>query len=1413
MNSTTNLFPDTANVSSVFSTTYRIQSFPPHILTIAPKYADCHLGDTVTSVSTELLTKWYQLFMRPLRSVAILLYLLCALLTAQTAHCSDVSVTNLSVGLPNQATGNVDVSFDISWTNSWRTSSAPYNWDAAWVFIKYRVNGGAWNHARLNETGHTIPGNAAITVGLADTTSAFDLSTNPAVGAFLFRRNEGTGTFTASGVSLNWNYAAHGISVTDNLDVKVLAIEMVYVPQAPYYAGDNGTSTAAFQQGSTDTDPWYIDREDALSTTNSVGNGSASGQQERIFYNPATTDGDGDGAAYSLSADFPKGYHPYYVMKGPISQGQWVNFFNTLTNTQKSARDITATKGDSLAFRNNVSWTSGDATLPDQGGGATYAYVGMSYLSWADLAAFLDWAALRPMSELEFEKIARGPLTPIAGEYAWGSTNATQATSISTSATSTERAQSGANISYGDHASVQGPLRVGSFGYGVNTREASGAGFYGAMDLSGSLWERVVTVGNSNGRSFNGALHGNGVLTAGGDADVSAWPSTTAQGTGFRGGSWYDSATLARLSDRSRSALIDATRSNTTSGRGVRLAFGASVPAATPSATPTASPTSTPTSTPTLTPTETPTITPSVTPTSTPTITPTVTTTPTATPSDTSTITPTSTPTITPTSTPTSTWTATTTPTVTPTATPTTTPTLTPTSTATLTATPTRTPVDTPTNTPTVTPSSTPTASPTTTPSSTSTATPTPSGPTATLRSSSFKAYNVASVSSPSGVQNGDLLFFAHYDYYDSAVTSGWTEPVTTAGSAGNYSSLWYRFASSEPASYNLPQYQQGFIYALSGATGVSAGNIQTFTGNSVTIPGLSGAGDVFVSLYYTGSGVDITPPSGWTTIATTNNGGYSYRFVLLKRANGGDGSSAVLTLPAGVTSGYAGALLVDATPPTATPTVTPTMTSTHSPTASPTSTPTLTSTPTITPTTTPTNTATDTPTQTPTSTPAATNTPTATITPTTTPTATATATPTPTNDPNMPTFVAASTASNSSIAVPSGTTNGDFMVAFVGGFNPSTLTVPSGWTQVGSTLNWNSSQYSAALLYRVASSEPASYTFTSGMYNYGFIATYRGTSTLSIDVAGSIVELASGTSYTIPGITSSSGSILLSAIIDRDDISLSAPAGMTPRVNSTSGFLWRVALADLPNANNGNRIWTQGSGTFPAAAVLVSLKGGGATATPTVTPTPDPYWNNVVLLLNGEGADGGSVITDSSPLAQTPTANTGVVTSTTGPKYGTASLSCSGTLAVSYAAGSPWAFGTGDFTVEYWMNTSSQYAQIFGMRAYVQAAWNVVIWNYRLYWQRFINDGNVYSVDISSYVGGWHHFAHVRSGTTHKLYIDGTEVSSVTDTYNYNNTSNTFHVGGMSGGNGPFTGKLEIRITKAARYTSAFTPSAFPEF
>ncbi len=666
--------------------------------------------------------------MSVLRSVALSLCMLCALLAAQRGECSDVVVSSIVVGTPNQVSGEVSISFDISWTHSWRTVSTPYTWDAAWVFMKYRVNGGAWNHARLNETGHTVPSNTALTIGLANTNSSFNITNNPAVGAFIFRRTSGSGNFSATGVSLSWNYAANGVTITDNIEVQVYAVEMVYVSQGPFYAGDSDTSTASFKQGSSDSDPWFIDREDALSTTDSSGNGTGTGQFDRLFYNPPTTDGDGNGAVYSLPASFPKGFAPYYVMKGHISQRQWVSFFNTLSATQKATRDITVDKGDSLSYRNNVSYTTGNATLPDQGGGTTYGLVGMSYLSWGDVAAFLDWAALRPMSELEFEKVARGGLTAVPGEYAWGSTAATQATSIINSAQGSERTQSGSRISYGNHASVQGPLRTGSFGYLVTSREEAGAGFYGAMDLSGSLWDRVVTVGNTTGRAFNGSLHGDGVLNASGNADTSGWPASNAEGAGFRGGSWYDSLTLARLSDRSRAALIDTTRANTFGGRGVRSAFGASIPAATPTATSTSAPTETPTSTATNPPTTIPTITLTATPTATLTETPTntPTATPTATPTDTPTETPSRTSTATPTDTPTNT------PTETPTATPTNTPTATPT------ATPTNTPSDTPTEIPTATQTIAPTETPTITPSATPaimlTATFTPTEtPTATL--------------------------------------------------------------------------------------------------------------------------------------------------------------------------------------------------------------------------------------------------------------------------------------------------------------------------------------------------------------------------------------------------------------------------------------------------------------------------------------------------------------------------------------------------------------------------------------------------------------------------------------------------------------------------------------------------------
>lgn len=511
------------------------------------------------------------------------LYLLLVVLMfwATEGSCSGVDVTNISLGTRNAGTGNAPINFDISWNNSWRSTGggapAPNNWDAAWVFVKFKKNGGDWTHASLNNSGHTVPAGAALDVGLVDTGAAFNITTNPGAGVFIYRSADGTGTFTKTGFSLSWKYTQDGVDEDDTIDIRVFAIEMVHIPTGAFFAGDNATSDASFKQGSGDDDPWYIGSEAAIEVQGISGSGTGENPEAAEFYyvSDTATDDEVTGATFTIPAAFPKGYAAFYMMKGEISQDQWVGFFNTLTAAQQSTRDITsgAKNTDDLYFRNNVSWDGVfDATLPDRGGGATYAATAMNFISWGDIAAYLDWSGLRPMSELEFERGARGPYPASSGEYAWGNATLTQATSVSNAGTSTESAQSAANCVYGGHANVDGPLRVGAMAYNHATRVASGAGYYGAMDLSGNLWEFCVTVGNAYGRPFNGAKHGNGALNSSGDANVSTWPVADTHGTGTRGGGWMSNYLLLRTSDRYAGGMSRPGRDGDYGGRGVRTA-------------------------------------------------------------------------------------------------------------------------------------------------------------------------------------------------------------------------------------------------------------------------------------------------------------------------------------------------------------------------------------------------------------------------------------------------------------------------------------------------------------------------------------------------------------------------------------------------------------------------------------------------------------------------------------------------------------------------------------------------------------------------------------------------------------------------------------------------------------------------
>ena len=127
--------------------------------------------------------------------VKILLTINFVLLLCSGIFANNISTANVKLTGQNTTTHTTQVQFDISWENSWRTSSGPNNWDAAWVFVKYRVNSyGPWQHAYLNASGHITPAGSTINVGLLTPGTGFNATTNPGMGTFIYRSANGSGT-------------------------------------------------------------------------------------------------------------------------------------------------------------------------------------------------------------------------------------------------------------------------------------------------------------------------------------------------------------------------------------------------------------------------------------------------------------------------------------------------------------------------------------------------------------------------------------------------------------------------------------------------------------------------------------------------------------------------------------------------------------------------------------------------------------------------------------------------------------------------------------------------------------------------------------------------------------------------------------------------------------------------------------------------------------------------------------------------------------------------------------------------------------------------------------------------------------------------------------------------------------------
>ncbi|MFC1462298.1 SUMF1/EgtB/PvdO family nonheme iron enzyme [Verrucomicrobiota bacterium] len=478
------------------------------------------------------------------------------LFCAGPARANNLRITNVlwqATTLP----GQTHVRFDLSWENSWRaawTQEAATtaigqdllveNWDAAWVFVKFRATNSTdgYLHATLstNATDHMIPAGITNTVGLSN-------DGGKGLGVFVYRAAGGNGPSDLTCVKLRWLHETDG-ATNDAYDIQVHAIEMVYVPEGPFALGSAlgalGNEADCFYKADDTNQPYIVTNGAAIAVSSNAvaGNLWAKGRVE-------------DSSVVSNA--FPSGFTAFYCMKYEVTQGQYADFLNGLSSNNATAR---FPNQDGVS-RHTISVTGGvySASRPNRA---------CNYLAWSNGAAYAAWTGLRPMSELEIVKACRGPLDAVADEYpcgtpsAWSIPGDPAGVQLSiapgtpedgTETVTNYPSGNGAALCHlggGGHGNIHGgdegagPLRAGIFATNNCSRVDAGSTYWGILDVLGSVFERQVTIANATGRKFRGT-HGSGTPVLPSD-----WPQDNATGSGVSGTAWGNNAEYGKTAER-----------------------------------------------------------------------------------------------------------------------------------------------------------------------------------------------------------------------------------------------------------------------------------------------------------------------------------------------------------------------------------------------------------------------------------------------------------------------------------------------------------------------------------------------------------------------------------------------------------------------------------------------------------------------------------------------------------------------------------------------------------------------------------------------------------------------------------------------------------------------------------------------
>jgi hypothetical protein len=248
-----------------------------------------------------------------------------------------------------------------------------------------------------------------------------------------------------------------------------------------------------------------------------------------------------------------------------------------------------------------------------------------------------------------------------------------------------------------------------------------------------------------------------------------------------------------------------------------------------------------------------------------------------------------------------------------------------------------------------------------------------------------------------------------------------------------------------------------------------------------------------------------------------------------------------------------------------------------------------------------------------------------------------------------------------------------------------------------------------------------------------------------------------------------------------------------------------------VDSQTSGWDIGAIGAGTDPQkgyitdARLVFGSNPYGVGTTLTLPTAPLTAITNTQLLCNFTNAG----ILDNAMMNDLETVGNAQI-STSVKKYGTGSMYFDGTGDGLQAIGTPnTAFGTGDFTVEFWIYLN---ANTGSFKKFVELGTSGSCFTIET--QSTNNVLNVTDLNNTVFITSstalslttWTHVAVTRSGTSMKLFQNGTQVGSATNSTNFANSGNVY-IGQSNSGQAVNCYMDDLRITKGfARYTSNFT-------